>query len=350
MSKIINIVDLGSNKIAAIQARINKNGTFHILEAVNTDSQGIAGGDVTDINKAAQGITATVNKLKPVKPKSVFAITKGSDVKMDISRGMIPLSKIPREIGKKDIDRSLEVASMIKIPLGRGVVEKIVRGFYIDGTPSRVVDPFGLYGIKLEAEIFITTVNQSKIQNITKCIDHAGLMLDGLYFSGMASSYSVLEDEDKKRGVLLLDIGESLTEGLFFKDGTLQDFYIIEMGVNSILAEDSTVDKEKLSSFFNKVSKASKKDKENLASLVLTGGGALLEGVIEEAEKDFNVPARIGTAYSSDYELNTQDSIIHTSTIGLIKRIAEEYRVSNAYGGPVQRIFHKLRYVYESYF
>ena len=314
-------------------ADIKKNSQVSLLALENMNSNGISGGCITDIGKTVKDISSVmykVNNRAKRKAKNVLVTTGGADTKMVIARGMVPLAGTPRQITAKDVKRCLDIAAMINLPLDRICVEKIVRLFFIDGASGGVKDPVGLYGIKLEAETFVATANHSKIQNITKCIDHAGFLADGIYLSCTASADSVLDAEEKTKGVLLVDIGSSLTEALIFKNNILQSFKVIKL-----LSEISRVPGPGAGDF---------------SSVVVTGGGALPDGVIEEAERRFNVPARMGIVRKAGFNLNSQDAIIHTSTIGLIDRVAGEYKNANTDRNPVRKTLRKIIDVYESYF
>ena len=351
MKETITVLDLGSSKIAGACAEMDRKGNTSILALENLDSHGITNGSITDMNKAVESVFSIMERLnKTRKTKNIFITAKDSDIEMRLSRGMVPLSKVPREITKKDMIKCLEIASMIKIPLKRSIVEKIIKGFTIDEALPSVKNPVGLYGTKLEGEICIATVNQSKIENITKCIDHAGFVLDGIYLSGVASSGGVLDNEEKEKGVLLLDIGDSLTEAIVFKSRMLQDFFVINSGVTDMLDDANGVDKQKLTSFLEKINKLTRKRDNRFSSIVITGGGAILEGVIEEAEKVLNKKTKIGIVRSVDHKIGSKDAVIHTATLGLIRNLAKEHRLIHVQRGPIQRTIRKLQHIYETYF
>ena len=252
---------------------------------------------------------------------------------------MVALSSVPREVTKKDMARCLEMAAMMKLPLDRAIIEKFARAYYIDGATRNVRNPVGLYGMKLEAEAFVATANRSKIQNITKCIDHAGFLLKGIYLSAIASADSILEEREKEKGVLLVDIGDSMTEAIVFKNNMLWDFCAIEKGAETILDDNM---RGLLATF--------PAGSDDFSSVVITGGGALLDGVIEKAEKLFKIPTRIGIVRNAGRNLTPQDAIIHTPTIGLINHVAKGYKAYHAYKSPIHKLFHKIQHIYESYF
>jgi cell division ATPase FtsA len=339
MNKLVTVIDLSSNRIAAAAAVMSKAGGVSLLGLEHLDSRGVREGDIIDLNKATEDIASVKNKLerrKNIKIKNIFVATKGADTKMDILRGMIPLARTPREITTRDLLKCLEVTAMIKLPLERAIIEKIVRNFRIDGAPGDIQNPVGLYGIRLEAEAFIATINQSKVQSITKCIDHAGLLLDGIHLSAIACSNSVLDEKEKKEGVLLLDIGDGLTEALTFKNNMLKNFRVIKKKGEAVL------------------NGSIRPDKNGFSSVVVTGKGALLESAIEKAEKIFKRPARIGILRKGGGSLglrySSQNAITHTRTIGLIRHLAREHKNNHIHKSPIHKAFRKISDLYETYF
>ncbi|OGW75445.1 MAG: hypothetical protein A2Z72_06555 [Omnitrophica bacterium RBG_13_46_9] len=351
--KIITIIDLGSNKIAAATAGIDKCGKVSLSALENLCSRGIKGGEITDIDKATEDISSVVDRLRRRGGggiKNVFVTGKTADIKMHTSRGMVPLSKIPRKITRNDVEKCLKIAAMTRLPSGRAIMQRIVKGFSIDGGSFVVADPMGLYGVKLEVEAFMATTTQSKIQNITKCIDRAGLLLNGIYLSGIACAESVLDEEEKEKGVLLLDIGDSLTEQLIFKKNTLMSFNVIRNGAGNISDCAAYKGKERIRELLKDVLPVLPAENRYFSSVVLTGGGALLDGIIEEAEDILERPARIGRIKDSGWNLNLQNSIIHTSTIGLINHLAKKQRTTQPHGHFINKVFCKVRDIYESYF
>jgi len=352
MAKIITAIDLGSKRIAAAMAAIRKNGTFAVLALENLISRGISGGNIVDINKAVEDISSIMGKLQKKgarKERNVFVTTKGPDVEFLVSHGMVALSRTPREITKRDVEKCLSVAGMVRIPANKAMAQKITKNFYIDDMPTNVENPIGLYGLKLESEVYIATLTLSKIQNITKCVDHAGFLLSGIYLSSVASAGGILEDREKENGVLVIDVGNSISEALIFRNNMLKSYCLVQRGANFILDKDAHVDNNRRDALLKEIF-SSMPEKEGFLSAAVTGGGALLDGVIEETEKTFRVPARIGIAKNAGRDLNTQDAIIHTPTLGLIGQKAEEYKRYHAYANPFRKASHKILDIYESYF
>jgi len=353
MNKLIAAIDLGSSKIAAATAIVRKGEGASLVGLENLTSRGIEEGQIVDMNKVVEDVSSIMRRLESrerKKIKKVWVITRGSDVRLDTSRGMIPLARSSREITERDIKKCLALSAMIRLPQDRAIVQNIIKEFRVDGYSEKVRNPVGLYGVRLEVETFIATASLSKIQNITKCVDHAGFLLEGICLSGIALSECVLRNEEKEKGVLLCDIGDSLTEEFVYRDGILSDTRVIQKGASSVLDSRGRQDRGGLKRLLEEAQNVLNGDSKKFSSVVITGGGSLLDGIIEEAEKIFRIPTRIGLVKSTRYGLNSQDALLHTSTIGLINRIAKTYRESQNQRKPFQKLFQKLLHVYESYF
>jgi len=353
MSKLVTVIDLGSNKITAASARIRRDGRFSVLALEHLNSRGVTRGQISDMEKAVldiSEITKRIEKVSKKRIKELYVTAKNPDIEMLLSKGTIALSKTPREITKKDTDECIKIASLTKIPLKQRVIHKVTRGFSIDDTSLIVANPIGLYGLKLEAEVYVATSPESLMDSITKCIDHAGFILKGIYLSSLTTAECVLEESEKEKGVLLLDIGESASEALVFKDKSLYSFQHLRLGGDTILESGMRPNKEKLRKLCNEVKAILGEAEKYVESAVVTGGGALIDGMLECAENTFKCPTRMGLARKAGRHLDTQEALIHTSTIGLIEFIAKEYAKSHHHGNPLNKLVRKVLYLYESYF
>ena len=352
MKKIITVIDLGSNMIAGAVGRMGPSGAFDVVLLESLRSRGVNEGDISDMPKAVEDISRVIKRLESRahrKLKNISVSIRGSDVRLQDARGMIPLSRVSREITKRDVKRCIDIAGMIKLPMGRAIVQKMVKDFVID-EESRVTNPVGLYGMKLEVESFIATANRSKVQSISKSIDLSGLLLDGFYLSSVASAASVLGSEEKEKGVLLLDVGDSLTEGLTFRKGILEERYEAREGARHFKDPGGHAHPDKLNDLLGVMDLPLRRQQGAFHSCVITGGGALVDGMIEETEKALSLPCRIGLVRNSHIKLNSQDAIIHASTIGLIGQLARDFLSSQPQGGSLKKTLHRLIDLYEHYF
>ncbi|MBN1353971.1 MAG: hypothetical protein JW994_04815 [Candidatus Omnitrophica bacterium] len=353
MKKNITVIDLGSDNIAAASALIDKKGGVSLLALGNSHSDGITAGVITDINKATEEIASLLSKLKDGAArniKSVIVSTRGADIQMETARGMIALSRTPREVTKRDVKRCLDIAAMVKLAEGRTVLDKVVKRFIVDGVDYGVKTPIGHYGIKLEVEVFVATTRTSKINNIEKCVDHAGFILDDIRLSGPASASSVLDNAEKEKGVLLMDIGEVLIEAIVLRKGALRYFRVFKKGTAYIRDNKERVDGKRLVELLRSICSEITLSGEAFTSIVITGSGALLDSVIEEAENIFGLPARMGIVRKTRSAMSSQDAILHTATIGIIENAAQERRKAIARGNPLQKLASKVLDIYENYF
>jgi cell division ATPase FtsA len=148
----------------------------------------------------------------------------------------------------------------------------------------------------------------------------------------------------------LIDIGNSLTEVLFFQNNKLRHFTVLEKGARDIVSHDGSLKKEKLNIVLEGILESMPSYRENFISVVVTGGGALLDGVIEEAERILKIRVRMGRAASTGFSLSSQDAMVHTSTIGLINGFAKSYKPDATHKSPIQKAMRRLFDLYESYF
>src|SRR5204862_8093738 len=128
------------------------------------------------------------------------------------NRGIIAIPDRSRPISMDDRSRVLESASQISIPTNRQVIHVIPRGYWVEGT-DQVTDPVGMYGGRLDAETHIVTGAVSAIQNLTKCVEGAGVQVDDVVLESIASATSVLEEQERLQGVALVDIGGRTAPG-----------------------------------------------------------------------------------------------------------------------------------------
>ncbi|MBL7158271.1 MAG: hypothetical protein ISS91_02060 [Candidatus Omnitrophica bacterium] len=354
MTGLITILDLGCDRLAACLGSIHKKSSLSIFARESAPSRGIKDGAVIDAAMAIEEITALLSKLRRKNKRvtrGVHVTITGSGLSSQVSRSVIPLARIPREISKKDIKKCINIASLVRLPPDRAIVQKIVKGYSVDSGALNIVNPLGLYGIKLESEMLLLTASLSHVDTISKVIDHSGFFLEKFHLASLAKSYSLLDERDKDAGAILLDVGTGISEAAVYKNKSFLQLETIKKGTGFFINSDTTLNKEKLGTLLSELFKGlDLKEKKDVASLVITGKGALLDGMIEEAERVTKIPARLGAIKRAPVQLNSEDSIVHAATIGLLYRIAEEYRFFDMTKNPIQKTLHKLIDIYESYF
>ena len=194
-------LDIGTTKVCAIVASPDDNypGKLKILGIGKSTSEGLTRGVVTNIEKTVRSIQSAVQDAEQqsgVKISSVTVGIAGDHIQSFQSRGVISISRPENEITQEDIDRLIEDTKRVALPLDRKIIHVIPQQFIVDGQDS-IYDPVGMSGVRMEAIVHIITGLVTAAQNIYKCVQRAGLHVNDMVLEPLASSYAVLDDEEK---------------------------------------------------------------------------------------------------------------------------------------------------------
>ena len=242
MEEIIVGLDIGTTKVCAIVASTEtnnepstpvgepaKHGRINILGIGRSPSDGLTRGVVTNIDKTVRSIQTAVADAESqsgVKITSVIVGIAGDHIQSFQSRGVIAISGPEKEITQADVDRLIEDTKRVALPADRKIIHVIPQEFIIDGQDG-VYDPVGMSGVRMEANVHIITGLITAAQNIYKCIQRAGLEVSDMVLEPLASSYAVLDEEEKEVGVALLDIGGGTTDLAVFEEKTIRHTAVI---------------------------------------------------------------------------------------------------------------------------
>ncbi len=352
---IITGLDIGSSKIAAVSGQIDKDGAFNIIAHATGPSNGVSRGLIVDFNEAVDSasriLTRIRDKITSKAPGDIYVNISGPHIKGVISKGMIPLSLRGREVTKMDMDRCINAASTIHLAFDREIVHKIVHNFSIDDQ-SWIKNPLGLYASRLNCEVYLITADSHQIQNIYKCINDAGYDVKEIVFTGMADGASLLSEDDKNEGVLLLDIGASITEASIFFAGSICDFGIISIGAMDIKGDfKDSVELNNLISIINSKVDKFLKTGGRVASIVLSGGLSFADGIIEFLEGKLSHPVKMGITKDVKGDISSLDIVRLSTAIGLSKYGCEKgERKTVEEKDLLKRISTKVVDIFNSYF
>jgi cell division protein FtsA len=221
-------LDIGTSKICAVAAQLNDRG-IHILGIGEAASRGIRRGVVINMEATVDSIKKAVKEaenIAGISIKSVTAGVAGVHIKGVSSAGAAGLAG--KEVRYSDMERAIESAKTMYIPLDREILHVIPTEFALDGHDG-VVDPIGMRGIRLDARVCIITGLASAVQNIVKCCETAGLDVADLVFGPLASAASSLSAEEINSGVIICDIGGGTSDIAFFRGGSLR--YASSLGI-----------------------------------------------------------------------------------------------------------------------
>lgn len=219
---IIAAIDVGSSKICTIVAELTPEDELRVLGVGITPSQGVKKGMVTNIQEATEAIVNSVEKAERSSGTRIVAAQVsigGNHISSMNNRGIATIPGRQRPIGQEDIDRALEEAESISIPTNREVLHAIPRYFIVDGQ-EHVTDPIGMFAQRLDIETHLVTGSVTASQNLTQCVEKAGVQVEELVLGPLAAAEAVLEDEEKQQGVVLADIGGGTTDIIVYVDGT----------------------------------------------------------------------------------------------------------------------------------
>ncbi len=367
-------LDIGTTKICAMVGRRGEAGEVDIIGMGVTPSKGLRKGVVVNLESTIDSIERAIEKAESaagLEVSHVFTGIAGGHIKGLNSRGVIAISRGSREIVKKDIDRVIDAAKAVAIPLDREVINVIPQEFIVDDQGG-VKDPLGMSATRLEAEVHIVTGAVTSAQNIIKSISRAGFEVEDMVLGPLASGEAVLTAEEKHSGVVLIDMGGGTTDIVIFVKGNIRHSEVLALGgdhvtndiaiglrtsslhaedmkkahgcaLPSLIRRDESVDYpgvegrrgskisrtqlseiiepriEELLSLVNAEVERTGLSHLISAGVVLTGGASLLEGLPEMAERIFRLPVRMGRPDVRTKGLeNIGDSPIYATGVGLV--------------------------------
>jgi cell division protein FtsA len=382
LSRRDNIVvglDIGTTKICAIVGEVKDDGRIDIIGIGSHPSKGLRKGVVVNIESTVESIKKAVEEaelMAGVDINTVYAGIAGGHIRSFNSRGVIAIKN--REISATDIDRVIDAAKAVAIPLDREVLHVLPQEFTVDDQDG-IKEPLGMSGVRLEAEVHIITGAVTSAQNIVKSCNRAGLDVLDIVLEPLASSYSVLSSDEKELGVAVIDIGGGTTDIAIHMEGGIWHTAVLAIGGNhltndiavglrtpageaekikikygcaltSLVREDETIEvpsvggrpprilsrqvlseiiEPRVEEIFGLAQREILKAgmEERVASgVVITGGSAIMDGIPEAAERVMEFPARRGVPMNIGGLVDVVNSPMYATGVGLVLFGAQEGR------------------------
>ena len=389
MGKHDNIIvglDIGTTKICAIVGEVKEDGRVDIIGIGSHPSRGLRKGVVVNIESTVESIKKAVEEaelMAGVEINAVYTGIAGNHIKSFNSRGVIAIKD--REISKADVERVIDAAKAVAIPMDREVLHVLPQEFTIDDQDG-IKEPLGMSGVRLEAEVHIITGAVTSAQNIVKSCNRAGLDVLDIVLEPLASSYAVLSNDEKELGVAVIDVGGGTTDIAIFLEGGIWHTAVLGIGGNHLtndiavglrtpsseaekikkkygcamtmlVRDDETIEvasvggrpprvlsrqvlseiiEPRVEEIFGLVLKELRKTgfEERVASgVVVTGGTSILEGIPEAAERVMELPARRGLPMNIGGLVDVVNSPMYATGVGLVLFGAQQ-----AGSGKVRRI------------
>jgi len=368
--EIVVGLDIGTTKICAVVAEMS-GGTFNIIGIGSHPSVGLRKGVVVNIEATVDSIKKAVEEAELMagcEISAVYAGIAGGHMTGFNSNGIIAIKG--DEITQSDVDRVIEAARAVAIPMDREVIHVLPQEFIVDGEGG-IHNPVGMAGVRLEAKIHIVTGAVTSAQNIVKCANKAGLDVCDIILEPIASCESVLTAEEKEVGAALVDIGGGTTDLAVFNGNNIKHTFVLSLGGNNMtndisvglrtpmaeaeriklkygtciadqVGNDETIEISDLSGrggrklprqilaeileprveeiftlIKRELYRAGMKNAVS-SGLVLTGGASLLEGITDIAESVFELPVRIGRPQGVAGLVDVVNNPMYATGVGLV--------------------------------
>ena len=369
-AEIIVGLDIGTTKICAVVGEVRPDGV-EIIGMGSHPSEGLRKGVVINIENTVNSIKEAVEEAETMagcEISAVYSGIAGGHIKGFNSHGVIALKE--REVTRRDIERVIEAASAVAIPMDREVIHTLVQEFIVDEQDG-ILDPLGMSGVRLEAKVHIVTGAVTSAQNIVKCANRAGLDVCDIILEALASSEAVLSNEERNLGSALIDFGGGTTDMAIFSKGAIKHTSVLALGgdnltydiaiglrtpkleaekikikygcgLSSLIGKDEAIEvpgvggrnprtlsrqilgeileprlEEIFSLIYGDLVRSGHQDTIR-SGVIVTGGSAELQGVTEMAEQIFNTPARVGYPQGIGGLVEVVNKPMYATAVGLI--------------------------------
>ncbi len=229
-------MDVGTSQVRVVVAEPRMDGTVNVIGAGLSPSEGIKKGIIIDLDRTVESIATAVEeaeRMVPYKIDSAYVGLAGLNVELINNRGVVAVASDDREIMEEDVTRVLQATRVIALPSDREIVDIISREFIVDGYDG-IRDPVGMLGVRLEVDAMIITSPITTLRNLTRCVNRAGINVNGLVLQSLANAEIALSSDEKELGVFLLDIGGGTTELALFQYGKLMKLAVLPIGGDHI--------------------------------------------------------------------------------------------------------------------
>jgi cell division protein FtsA len=400
-------LDVGTSTVCCVVGEALDDGSLDIVGMGVAESRGIKRGVVVNLEAAVDSIKKAIDEaelMAGIEIDSVHLAVSGPHTKGFNSRGVIAVAGKNREITRDDVRRAIDAAKAVALPTGREILHVLPQDFVVDEQDG-IGAPVGMTGARLEVNVHVITGAVSSTQNLIACVNRGGVSVADTVIEQLAASESVLMPDEKQLGVALVDIGGGTTDVAIFEQGSLWHTGTVAVGgdhftndiavglrtpipeaekikrkngcaLSSMVDEDDTIEvasvggrkprlmerrilseilqpraEEIFHLVWDEIRRAGY-EKALHSGIVLTGGGAILEGMPEIAEQIFDLPVRRGVPIGVGGLADHVSSPAFATPVGLVlyahrNRVPEPARVG---AGAFGRVAWRLRGIFKEFF
>ncbi len=395
-SDIITGLDIGSSSVRAVVGQRSAPGSgresIQIIGAAETPSAGVSKGIITSIEDAISSVSTCLEKVERmtgVQIDRAFIGISGSHVVSQESKGVVAVSRSDGEIREEDVERALEAARTVATPLNYEILHVLPKSFIVDGQ-SGIKDPVGMTGIRLEVDAQIIQSLSSQLKNLSKCVYRTGIEIDDVVLGILAAAEAVASPRQKDLGVAVVSIGASTTSLAVYEEGDVLRTVVLPIGSEHITSdvaiglrtsidvaervkiehgiastrdvrkedirladlgaeEDEVVSKKfvaeiieaRIEEIFSRIDKELKRiDRSGRlpAGVILTGGGAKLNGLVDMAKTQLRLPAALGYPVNVSSITDRTNDIAFSTAVGLVLWGHHVSETARAQGGKLGQL------------
>jgi len=241
--KYIVALDIGTSKVCALVGEISDRGQIEIIGKGTSPMKGTRRGNIINLDQAVEAVKKAVDEAEVMAGltiESVYVGVAGDHIRSVNSRGVVSVMGKHKEIGREDIDRVIEASKSINIPPDLELLHVIPREFIVDGQDG-IHDPQGMTAARLEANVHIVTGARTHDQNVLTCVNKAGIAVQELVLEQLAAAEAVLTQDEREMGVLLMDIGGGTTDYAVFLEGNVIHTNVLPVGAGHFTSDISVV-------------------------------------------------------------------------------------------------------------
>ena len=230
-------LDIGTSKVVAVVGEIDADGNIDIVGIGSHPSKGLKKGVVVNIESTVNAIQRAVEEAELMagcQIHSVYVGIAGNHIRSMNSHGIVAIKD--REVERPDIDRVIDAAQAVAIPADQKILHVLPQEYVIDNQGG-IKEPLGMSGVRLEAKVHLVTCAETAAQNIEKCVQRCGLEVDAIVLEQLASSYSVITDDERDLGVCMVDIGGGTSDIAIFTEGSIRHTGVIPIAGDQVTSD-----------------------------------------------------------------------------------------------------------------
>ena len=225
-------IDIGSSKVGVLIGHADEQGGLEVVGRGMAPNRGTRKGNIVNVEATVEALKAASEEaevMAGVEISRAYVGVAGADVRSVNSRGMVSVSRKDREITPADVRRVLDAVQSAALPTDREILHAVPQEFLVD-EQGGISDPVGMLGSRLEVTVHLVTGNVTRSKTLLTCVNRAGIEVINMIFEPLATAEAVLTPDERELGVVLIDIGAGTTDYALLTDGEVYHSAVLPIG------------------------------------------------------------------------------------------------------------------------